>query len=487
MNSKRLFQLAAIVVAITFTSCCHKKDKLWQPNPPYPGLEVKMSTYTINTNRDTVLVLSNGTSISIPAGAMVTKDGKPVDGSYELRYREFHDAVDILLSGIPMDFNTMGQNRTLQTAGMFEIDALQNNLKLKIADGKDINVRFASRYPGSKYNFFFMNPEKSEWEWVDIPEVEDNQLKKDAQLALNAKAPNIFLGDKYFVINYDRFLDIYLNDDYDKIYQARKNNSLRKKLEEYNFKIYDVSIEGELTFLRSYYQPAEMLWKDIDGINFPKWITGFEYNWVKDKSGQWYRDNYNFSSIGNNIYQVTFKSGKKIFTKKMEAIMPLKNILKLPASQWQQRYDEAMENLKAEQEKIDLMAETYRSFSFNRLGTYNFDCLLKGLEEWTKINASFTLNNAPTPDSKVFLVLGDNSGYITINPKDYKTMRINPISGHRIIMILPDQQVGIFPVEKVKAINIDSLKALTDPSFTFRIEGKKVSDAIAFREMLGFK
>ena len=141
--TKRFFQLSMLALAITFASCCHKKVKLWQPNPPYPGLEIKMSKFTINAGRDTILVLSNGTSITIPAGTMVNSEGVAVTGTYDLLYREFHDAVDIMLAGIPMDFNSMGQNRTLQTAGMFEIDALQNNNKLKIADGKDIDVRFA--------------------------------------------------------------------------------------------------------------------------------------------------------------------------------------------------------------------------------------------------------------------------------------------------------------------------------------------------------
>jgi hypothetical protein len=170
----------------------------------------------------------------------------------------------------------------------------------------------------------------------------------------------------------------------------------------------------------------------------------------------------------------------------MEAIMPLAHILKYPARKWQQQYDEAIETLKVEQEKIDLMAETYRTFSINRLGTYNFDCLLKGLDEWTKVNASFTLSEK-SAEGNVIIILGDNSGYLTVKPEGFGSMRINPSSGHRILMILPDQQLGLFPISNQNAINIDSLKATTNPALTFKIEAKKITEAGAFREMLGFK
>ncbi|MHC1704266.1 MAG: hypothetical protein AB9846_10195 [Tenuifilaceae bacterium] len=486
MNAKKFYQLAVICIAVVLFVSCKKEANLWQPKPPYPGLEVKIASFTINTAKDTILVLSNGTAISIPAGIMVDAEGVAITGLYELLYREFHDAIDIMLSGIPMDFNSMGEKRTLQTAGMFEIDAIQNNKKLRISDGKSIDVRFASKYPGSNYNFFFMNPAKGEWEWVDLPETEINQEKVDAVQALNTKAPKSMLGDKFFVLSFDRFLDIYLNDDYNRIYKLRKDKTIKKKLEAYKFKTYDVSIVGEVIFLKSYYHPAEMLWREVDGKTFPKWINDFVVDWKKDSNGKWYIANYSFLNLGNNIYQVNYTGTNKTFSKKMEAVMPLSSILKLSADQWQQRYDEAMEKLKAEQKKIDLMAETYRSFSVNRLGTYNFDCLLKGLDEWTKINASFMLSDKPAGEGNVMIILGDNSGYINVPKTELNNMRINPLSGHRIMMILPNQELGIFPIDKMKSINIDSLKALPSPSYTFNLETRKINDAVELREILGF-
>jgi len=486
MNAKKLIPTAALIAALMFANSCKKGAGLWQPNPPYPGLEVKITSFTIDAGKDTVLVLSNGTSIAVPAGAMVNPEGQTVTGTYELLYREFHDAVDILLSGIPMEIRSAGQKQVFQTAGMFEVNAQQHDRKIQLGEGKSIDIRFASRYSGSSYNFFYMNPEKSAWEWVDLPETEINQQKVDAVQALSLRSPMIFLGDKFFVISFDRFLDIYFNNDYEKVYNARKNRAVRNKLEQYKFKVYNANIDGEVKFLRGFYHPAEMLWRDIDGRSFPSWTTDFSFDWAKDSKGNWYYTNYSFKSLGENQYLVSYKNGKSTFTKRMEAVMPLANVLKLSAEKWQQQYDEAIESLKAEQAKVNLMAETYRSFSINRMGLYNFDCLLKGLDEWTRVNATFTLSDNPIAEGDLIVVLGDNSGFVRVKPKEYSSMRINPTSNHRILMLLPEQQVGVFPAASQNAINIDSLKAIQNPAFTFKLESKRITDATALREMLGF-
>jgi len=485
MSKRRL--ISVLFVSLILASSCKKEVKTWQPNPPYPGLEVKMLSFSIDASKDTVIKLPNGTSISIPAESMEGMDGVAIKGKYTLQYREFHDAVDILLSGIPMDISIMGERQTLRTAGMFEIDAMQGDSKLRIVEGKSVDVRFASRYKDANYDFFYMNPETALWEWVDLPNTEVNQEKINAENALKEKSPSIFLGDKFFVLNYDRFLDIYFNNDYQKIFKYRNSGSIKKKLQEYNFKLYDIKVEGELVFLRSYYHPAEMLWKEIDGKEFPRWLNDFNFEWAKDKSGTWVYSNYSIVSLGNNIYQISYSKTGKVFTKKMEAIIPLRSILNLSAGQWQQKYDEAMSSLKAEQERVDLMAETYRSFSVKRLGTYNFDCTIKDLNEWTTINANFTMLNNPVQDGSLVIILGDNSGFVKVKPEEYSKMRLKPSTGQRLVMLQKNNEIGLFSAEKMLKINADSLKALNYPSFTFNLDQKKVNDAIELRKLLGFK
>ncbi len=480
-----LVQFALVLGLLSFAACCNKGSDNWKPNPPYQGLETQMTAFSINPLRDTVLILPSGTSLTIPHGSFVDAGGNPVSGNVDVLYREFHDAVDILLAGITMDYNSMDEKRTLTTAGMFELDAKSKGQQLAVAKGKKIDVRLASNYPGTNYNFFYMNPQTSAWEWVDLPTVEVNQEKIDAKEALANKMPSLFMGDEYFVLSYDRFLDYFLNDDWYKIQDHRNDKSIRRKLEEYKVKMYDVVARGEVLFGKSYYHPIELLWKDLDGKAIPKWTSDFEFSWEKNAKGDWYISNFNLKKLEGNRYEIYYKLGKKTFTKQMEAIIPLKNLLRLPAAEWQKRYDEAMAQLAEEQAKVDLMAETYRTFSVSRLGIYNFDALLK-MDNWFEIMPSFTLNSSQTTNGDVVIILGDNSGYIKLNPEQYSTMRINPESGHRVIMLLPNNEIAIYPVEQFKGIDIESLRAQTKPPYTFALESKKVNSAVELRKILGF-
>ncbi len=473
--------LAVALIQLNF-SC----KKAFSPLPPYPGMEIKMTSFTINPQKDTAIVLANGTIITYEAGALVKEDGSVVNGNVDLLYREFHDAVDIFLAGIPMDYYSMGEKRTLQTAGMFEIDAQQGLEKLKIADNKNINVRLASKYKGENYSFFYLNPENGNWDWVDLPSTEINLDKSIAQQALDAKKPTKLFGDEFFVLNYNRFLDIYLNDDWDRIYKLKNDKGIKKKLEEYNFKLYDIDIWTEIKFNRAYYYPAEFLWKDLDGKDFPKWVNNLEIEWKEDAKKKWYMVNEpKLIHELDNIYKFTVTDKGKTFTKRMQAIIPLKNLLKYTAGSLKENYNKAMIELAEEQKKVDAMAETFRAFSVNRLGIYNFDCLLKLDENWFPVTPMFTLENH-NETKQVILIFGDNSGYVKMTEKEFTSMKINPKSGHRILIPFAENQVELYPIDELMKIDIDSLKSQQKPTVKFEMRNQKFNDAVEFRKFLGF-
>ena len=72
---------------------------------------------------------SNGTHLSIPPKAFLTKDGKLVNGEVNVKFREFHDAKSILLSGIPMQLNE-NRDEYMQSAGMMELRAFKGRESL---------------------------------------------------------------------------------------------------------------------------------------------------------------------------------------------------------------------------------------------------------------------------------------------------------------------------------------------------------------------
>ncbi|MBS4012141.1 MAG: hypothetical protein KGZ97_00065 [Bacteroidetes bacterium] len=143
-----------------------------------------------------------------------------------------------------MDYFSLGEKRHFQTAGMFQVYAYQNGEELKLADDKNIDIRFGSKYPGDHYSFFIMDAESGEWQWIDLSETEINSVKTQARDEMESKAPKLYMGDEYFVFNYQKFLDIYFNEDWDKIYKLSQDKSIRSKLEAYNVKLLQYSLGG---------------------------------------------------------------------------------------------------------------------------------------------------------------------------------------------------------------------------------------------------
>ena len=103
-------------------------DQPFKTTVPFVSLEFKA---------DSALVVHspNGTHIEIPANAFVDDNGEPVKGSAEFKFREFHTADAILLSGIPMQMSN-DRNQFMQSSGMIELRAYQNGSELSLAKGK---------------------------------------------------------------------------------------------------------------------------------------------------------------------------------------------------------------------------------------------------------------------------------------------------------------------------------------------------------------
>jgi len=281
-------------------------------------------------------------------------------------------------------------------------------------------------------------------------------------------------------------VDVYFGKDNSAARNNFKNKTLRKKFEAYGIKFNDVNAEGEVLFGKAYYHPAEMVWKDLDGKEFPKRLNNFEFEWIK-KGENWVIGNYSLQKLGDNKYKIYYSDKNGKFSKEMEAFMPIKSLIKLPAKTWIANYDSAMKMLEKEQKEVDLMAEVYRTFKVNNLGIYNCDRLFSDTT-WIPVEANFTINSTEEKTTPMILIFGDNSGLIKFTPENFASMKIKPDTKHRIFMILPNQELAVFPLEKLKNMSTDSLRTIQNPKCNFAMQNKgKVADAIEFRKILGFE
>jgi hypothetical protein len=140
--------------------------------PPLEGISVPNQTFTLEASEATELSLENGTTIHIPAGALVDADQQPISGKVDLNYREFHDATDVLLSGIPMRYDSAGQNFVFQTAGMIEIRASQKGEPVFLAEGKEIDLGMTSYVEEDGYNLYQLDESTNNWGYLKTSQAE---------------------------------------------------------------------------------------------------------------------------------------------------------------------------------------------------------------------------------------------------------------------------------------------------------------------------
>jgi hypothetical protein len=155
--------------------------------PPIEGLDIPYTTYKVNAEKGAVLDFKTGSKLTIPKNAFVDADGKPLKGEVELRYREFHDAADFFVSGIPMTYDSAGVRYQFESAGMMEMLAYQDGQPVSMAPDKTINVELASAYKGTEYNLYKLDTLKNNWSCLGKDKVV-NKPAGDKSLATQTTA-----------------------------------------------------------------------------------------------------------------------------------------------------------------------------------------------------------------------------------------------------------------------------------------------------------
>lgn len=170
-GSLKLLRGIAVIAAFTgivylTKNISSKNEKPPLVNPPMEDVRINPNTYTINNSRDTVITYKTGSSIYIPASSFIDISGNDAKGNIEIRYREFHNSFDLFLSGIPMGYDSAGTTYQLETGGMLECLAFQNNKPLNLKPGKEITVNMISQTTDDNFNIYYLDTVKRNWEFI---------------------------------------------------------------------------------------------------------------------------------------------------------------------------------------------------------------------------------------------------------------------------------------------------------------------------------
>lgn len=477
MKSKAL-NLSIFLLLISFVFvACSKKDggssfksikplvKEWNPS---------FEVFKFNGEKEQQFVLKTGTKITILANAIIDDAGNPVKGEIELKYREFADAIDVALAGIPMQYRSknFGSNKMLTTAGMFEINAEQKGKSLKINPDKKIKIELASFNSKEGYKQFYFDKEVADWVFIGDDVVTNNPEKVLLMKSIDSiRSPFKYpFSDRFFVLNYDEMIDIMFANNRDQIFNFR--GKTHPNVKEYNFSWVDIFCYSSVNFRGKNYPATMMLWKMSGNNIFPKWTK--------------YQD-AGLRNLGNNKYQITVISGKKSYSTQLEAVIPLSMLFRYPSSYWA-KYSDSLEVLiQKEEQRIEFVADVYRTFELDNFGIYNCDKFLSD-ENRVAVNLDF-ISKAKGIDAyeidRVVLIGDNNNYYINLTKSSWKNIVLSPDSTCKIITIFPDNKIGYFSTEEFRKLNFS--KFSKDKPTDLIIEFKnvnKVADSKEFKKFV---
>lgn len=150
-------------------------------DPPLEELDIPYTIYKVNAEKGGTLNFKTGSIIVVPQNAFVDENGKLLKGEVELRYREFHDAVDFFVAGIPMTYDSAGVRYHFESAGMMEMFGYQNGKQVNMGKDKSIIILLDSDYKGTEYNLYQLDTMKNNWSCLGKDKVVKQAIAKAAK------------------------------------------------------------------------------------------------------------------------------------------------------------------------------------------------------------------------------------------------------------------------------------------------------------------
>lgn len=158
---------------------------------PLPHIQKPAERRTIaDAAKGETLHYPSGSEIVVPAAAFIDAEGRPVEGAVEIEYREFADAIDMFLAGVPQQ---LGKHQNLQSTGMMEIKGFQNGEPVYLNMDKKLNVnlrgRMAADTDPSELGVYVYSTQEDAWQYEGKDRIE--RLETTTDPAVNNATPVI--------------------------------------------------------------------------------------------------------------------------------------------------------------------------------------------------------------------------------------------------------------------------------------------------------
>jgi len=386
----------------------------------------------------------NGTHVAIPENAFVDEKGKTVKGNIELKFREFHTAESILMSGIPMQMLDE-RNKYMESLGMMELRAFKNGKELSLKKGKSINVDLAStETPNKDFNLYLLEEDK-QWKETGSFKTVNNDRRDSAfanltPLPETPESPDPDSTDVVFTLN------------------------------------------G--THLKAY---KGVEWRLVKSKNEPVPYWAFRLNWDKIKVEE-VKGKRKLFDLTFNYSQKNYrgKTVKQSFSARARPLLTGKE-LKLAKAAYKKEFENYQlmaAKLELEEERLEQESSVLNRFAINNMGVFNIDCV-KDLDVYAKVELAFDFQaNVSAEFNKVMvmMVMEEINAVLKYNSFDWDDVSV--IDTHtELIMVLPDGIIARVSAEEFKKkINTNNTSKHFTNSIYFETEKMTMEEYLNKKE-----
>ena len=472
-------------------------------NPPSESLQISGTSYKVDNQKGDKIKHASGTIIEIPKNAFEI-NGKPVEGEVEIKYKEYKDQVDILLSGIPMHYDSANADYVLESAGMVQINGFQDDIPVDIANGKTIKISFPTEDNSKRFNLYELDTANNRWDYMGKPslinekeaeiiqpKIEKSIINETLIIDLNNDTLNI-TTNKNILNNYSTNIDQIqtdLNEVKKEIKELENNVPIEPKKSINKDRQFNLEVDPEEFPELSEYE--KVLFEVIENTEFNNSLYSIEWDDVileEYKKGEMYRMKLSKDDNITNLMVRPVFEGKNMeeaikkfenYTKKLELKKEEEKVLKEKYEKAYQKYKEELERIQQEQKVREEMAKNWKkrndfsnnlrmSFEIERFGTWNCDSPVPQPKGKT-ISASFSnLAGTSLILGTVYLIERKRNAIFPYDYSQYNKLKFNPNEENILVGFTSDDQIAIFQTDKFSEIK--------EKKHEFKMELKNVLD-----------
>ncbi len=445
-------------------------------NPPIKKLDIQSDSYYCENEVGVEFTHSSGSLIKVPKNTFVDKNGSLLNGEIELRYREFHDPIDFILSGIPMTYDSAGTEYTFESAGMIEIYGYKNGKPIEIAAGKSIRIEMNPKDGSSRFNLYELDSKSGDWAYSGKPElifqdVDESTGKIASKTSKDDVKSNIIKTKKAIEVTKTE-----LAIAKKKVLEHKKTQPSKPKASVNKDRQFDLDVDPkEFPELKNYSSLTfevdkndrnfsadvyEIEWEDISlsekekGISY--YLTLFKGSAKKTFSvfpifeGTDYKRamkefNQNFSTYEIELDKRITKEEKinEKLKKQMllyETALSLEKKKQLEFEANQAAYYAKAKDAHKNSIAINVVA---RAFNVTRFGTWNCDSPISK-PSGARVNASFTDNaGVKLGLHNVNLIEKNKNAVFTYNESQFNNFKFNPKEENTIVAFTSNNEIAI--------------------------------------------